>query len=658
MALGIAAVLLSTTVTISAYAEPEKKTVGKNETSSDTAAAAVDAGGTLKDETVYVIAGADGSVEKIIVSDWLQDALGEDLYYQETAGKELPIDLSVTYTLDGKEISPQELAGKSGHLVMRLDYSNRQYEEKEIDGKLQKIYVPFVAVTGMLLDNEVFHNVETVNGRLINDGDRSVVIGLALPGFQENLGISREELEIPDSILVEADVENFSLATTMTLVTNSLFKELDPDQPEALGKLSGSIGELTDAMAQLMDGAGQLSNGLNTLAEKSGELISGVGSLVTGAAQLKAGAAALASGAGDLAAGAGTLQTGAGEVQSGAGTLQAGVGEVQNGAGALQAGIGRLQAGADALQAGVSELSGGADALVSGADSLESGLAALTAKNDALQAGAGQVFDSLLQTATAQLQAAGVPLQTALTPENYQGVLTSVIESLNGAGAASQAESVAALKAQLDSYSQFYLGLKEYTGGVSAAAAGAENLTVGANALKNGVNQVSEGSAALWAGTKEVQAGADSLKAGTDSLKAGADSLKAGTDKLKAGADSIKTGADSLKSGADDLYAGASQLSSGIGALENGSGALAEGVNRLRDGAEQLSDGLNTFNEEAIQKLVDLIERDGEALMERYRATIQVSQNYHSFSGLDQGAEEPVKFIYRTDEIETEKSDN
>ena len=181
-----------------------------------------------KDETVYVIAGAEGEIEKIIVSDWIKnsikaqtvtdrseltdienikgqetytidsetsrvwDAQGNDIYYKGNIEKELPVSINVSYKLDGKALSPSELAGKSGKLTIRFDYENNQYEMKKINGKEERVYVPFAIFTGMLFDNQVFDNVEVSNGKLINDGDRTAVVGFAFPGLQEDLGINAE----------------------------------------------------------------------------------------------------------------------------------------------------------------------------------------------------------------------------------------------------------------------------------------------------------------------------------------------------------------------------------------------------------------------------------------------------------------------------------
>ena len=196
-----------------------------------TAAKAAPAGEkNIKDETVYVLARADGSVEKIIVSDWVQntrggdtihdvtqltdienvkgnetytldgdntcvwDARGNDIYYQGSIDRELPVSVTVSYALDGAPITPEELAGKSGKVAIRFDYANHQYEMVGIGGKQEKIYVPFAILTGVVLDNDVFANVSVSNGKIVNDGDRTIVAGLALPGLQDSLGLGRDAL--------------------------------------------------------------------------------------------------------------------------------------------------------------------------------------------------------------------------------------------------------------------------------------------------------------------------------------------------------------------------------------------------------------------------------------------------------------------------------
>ena len=365
---------------------------------------------TIKDETVYVLAGSDGSVQKIIVSDWIKNALGassitdstglsnienikgdesytisgnakvwdaqgNDIYYQGNIEKELPVGLTVSYKLNGNKVSADEIAGKTGKVSIRFDYDNRQYETVKIDGKEEKIYVPFAMLTGMLLDNEHFRNVEVTNGKIINDGDRTAVVGIALPGLQKNLGISKDKFDIPDYVEITADANDFSFGMTVTIATNELFNNLDTSKLDSVDDLTGSIGELSDGMKQLLDGSSALYGGLTTLLDKSKELVSGINQLADGAKALKDGAVSVDDGAGQL-------------------------------------------------KAGAAELAGG--------------LNTLKGNNEALNGGARQVFETLLSTAEAQIKAGGISVPT-LTIDNYAQVLTGVINSLDETSVYNQA---------------------------------------------------------------------------------------------------------------------------------------------------------------------------------------------------------------------------
>lgn len=661
-----------------------------------------------KDETVYVLAGADGSVEKIIVSDWIQntlgcakvtdksqltdtvnvkgeetytlggddtrvwDAQGKDIYYQGNIQKELPVSLSVTYKLDGKSISPEELAGKSGKVTIRFDYTNLQYEMVEIDGKQEKIYVPFAMITGMLLDNDVFSHVEVSNGKLMNDGDRTIVAGLAFPGLQSNLNLDQEKLEIPSYVEITADVQNFSMMNTVTIATNGIFGKLDTKNLNSVEELRASLGVLTDAMNQLLDGSSRLYDGLCTLLDKSEVLIAGIDQLAEGASKLKVGAAAVDK---------------------------------------------------------------GADALAGGAQELANGLNTLDANSGALNAGAKQVFTSLLGMADNQLAAAGLTVPK-LTIDNYAQVLNGIIASLDSANVAQKAEAAArqavteqvnaqkdvitgavteavrhevtgkvtqALRENVEVQVLAALGMtrEQYKAGVAAGiitpeqqaqiAAAIEAQMAGEEvkaALEAQVTQqmASEEVQALIAAKTQEQiaslieknmhspqvqaqitkaleqaasgaAAVSALKEQLDSYNQfylGLNQYTAGVGAAKKGANQLKDGASALKAGSTELSVGVDALYDGILTLKNGTPALKEGVTQLRDGAMQLADGLKAFNEQGVEKLVAAVDGNGKALLTRIKATVDVAKNYQSFSGITDEMDGQVKFVYRTDSVKAD----
>lgn len=659
----------------------------------------------VKDETVYVLAGADGSVEKIIVSDWIKnsmgsnaftdkseltnienikgdetytmngdnmrvwDAEGNDIYYQGNIEKELPVTLNVSYKLNDKSISPSELAGKSGKVTIRFDYKNNQYKTVEINGKQEKMYVPFAIITGMMLDNDIFTNVDVSNGKLMNDGSRTVIAGIAFPGLQRNLNVDKQKFEIPDYVEITADVQNFEMTNTVTIATNEIFSRLNTDALDSADGLTNSLDKLTDAMQQLIDGSSQLYDGLCTLLNKSGELVNGIDQLAQGAAKLKNGAGDLNNGANDLADGAKTLADGLGQ---------------------------------------------------------------LTANNKSLSDGSKQIFDSLLNMANTQLAAANLSVPT-LTIENYVEVLNQVIASLDTDNVAKQAQAVAlqkvtaAVNEQKDTITagvtaavkeqiaakvfetvrenvetqvlasqgmtkqQYETAVKagmitpEQQAQITAVIAGQmESETIKAtidtnvNAqmqsediqktiaakteeqiqllIKQNMNSA-EVQAQITAALEQAKSGAASISALKEQLDSyntfyvGLNQYTAGVASAKDGAEALNTGASQLKAGTAELYAGMNELYNGIFTLKNGAPALAEGVTALRDGSMKLSNGLKDFNEQGVQRLIDAVDGDLSGLFTRIKATADVSKDYKSFSGIADNMDGQVKFIYRTDSV-------
>lgn len=631
-----------------------------------------------KDETVYVLVGADGSVKKIIVSDWIKntlgsasvadktelsdivnvkgdesysvngdnmkvwDAEGNDIYYQGNIEKELPVDLRVSYTLDGSPISVAELAGKSGKVTIRYDYQNNQYSTVDIDGKPEKIYVPFAMLTGMMLDNDVFTNVEVKNGKLINDGDHTIVAGIAFPGLQSNLNISENKFSVPSYVEITAEVKNFELANTVTVATNEIFNRVDTDKLNSVDELTDSLDELSDAMTKLLDGSSKLYDGLCTLLTKSDELIKGIDKLAEGAAKLKAGAGDLDKGAADLS---------------------------------------------------------------DGAKALAEGLGKLDSNSAALNAGAKQVFNSLLDMANKQIAEAGLTVPT-LTIDNYAKVLDNVLASLQEENVRKEAEAVArqtvaekvneqkdviraavtkgvretvkekVLENQGMTKEQYEAAVKagqipeetqaKIEAAVDARMQSAEmQKTVEAMTEKKITQlieenmqseEVQQGIAEALAKAKAGAASLTALKAQLDDYNTfytGIGEYTEGVASAKDGADKLNAGSSALKNGTATLYAGMNELYDGILTLKNGAPALVDGVTALRDGAMQLSDGLKEFNEKGVQKIIDAAEGDLGGLVTRVKATVDVSKAYTSFSGAADEMDGQVKFIYRTDSIKT-----
>ena len=622
IAVAAAGVIAGTGVTAAAFG-----TANKTEDTENTSAASSQAAETTeqkkpsKDETVYVLANADGSVKKIIVSDWIKNnggktvsdktelsdiknvkgdesyvmdtdnmrewnADGKDIYYQGTISKALPVDLKVSYELDGKPVSAESLAGKSGKVTIRFDYTNNQYKNVSIDGKNTKIYVPFVMLTGLLLDNDIFTNVEISNGKIINDGDRIIAVGFALPGMQENLNLSRDKVDIPDFVEITADVNNFALSNTLTVAANSIISDLDVSKLDSADDLQASLTELSSAMSKLLDGSSELYGGLSELLLKSNELISGVDKLANGASALSDGAAA--------------------------------------------------------LSAGLSEL---------------------VSNNDTLNAGAKQVFDTLLSAVSQKLKDNGITVDT-LTVENYKTVIGGLLENPTDSQKAELINIAdAALNAKLSAIGvpqNYYGAVKvllatKLSSGETQESAMAEIAAM----LQNISDQQNAAAISEAAAIAESQYGKQKINAfclnlANQTLEPTVKEAVAQLDSYNEfykGVLAYTAGAKQAYDGSTELKNGAKELSDGANALKSGSSQLVGGVQQLTDGSKRLADGLKEFNEKGISKLTSLAGDDLGSLVTRIKATVEVSRDYKSFAGIADGTDGDVKFIYRTDEI-------
>lgn len=675
-----------------------------------------------KDETVYVLAGADGSVQKIIVSDWLKnelgsasltdksglsnienvkgdesysingdnmtvwDAQGNDIYYQGDIQKELPVGLTVRYTLNGKAVSPEQLKGQSGKVTIRFDYENRQYETVQINGQNQRIYVPFAMLTGMILDNDTFRNVTVTNGKLVNDGDRTVVVGLAFPGLQENLNLSRDQLSIPSSVEITADVTDFSLGMTVTLACNDLFSQLgDAD----LGSLdaAGSLNKLTDAMDQLLNGSSALYDGLTTLLDKSGELAAGVEELAQGAAAIKAGADSLDEGAAELKAGLADLSEGLNKLSANSAALNGGAEQVFNSL--LETATAQIRAkGLTVPDLTIENYAEELNKLIKSLDETtvyENALTQVTAavekqrplitqkvtaavrqevetkvtaavKTEAATAAQAQVAENVIQTATrmtkkdydAAVAAGQIPqatqdavnaaIQAQLSDPDVQKQINATVE----AQMASETVKIT-IKAQTDAQMKTEKVQAAISQNVELQVKKAIAENMASDEVQKQLQAASEGSKTLIA-----------LKASLDDYNAfylGLLDYTAGVDEAAEGSNELYAGAGDLKDGTAELRAGAAKLYAGVLQLKDGTPALVSGVTQLKNGAMQLSEGLQQLNKEGIQKLTKLLQDDLGDLTARVQATIDVSKDYRSFSGISDDASGQVKFIYRTDEI-------
>lgn len=396
-----------------------------------------------KEETVYVNADAAGNTDEITVSNWLKNSGdvsgkltdkstlndiknvkgdekytadgdkitwntdGKDIYYQGTTDKELPVSVKLTYYLDGKEIQPNKLKGKSGHLKIKVNYENKSKKNVEVNGKTENMYTAFVMMTGMILPNDNFTNVTIDNGKVISDGNRSIVVGFGMPGLKESLNLDdikdADDLTIPESLEVEADVTDFEMSSTFTVGLSDLTKDLDLDNIADMDSLQNALDKLDDAALELVSGSNTLSDGTKTLAD-------GVDSYTEGAD---------------------TLNDAIQKYLSKDGELSGSVTEYVNGVNKVVKGVNDYAKGTTTLANGVTSYVGGEKKLAKGAKqltTLSDGLTKIQGAIDKMKAstdGKGEAKEDLT-VASAQLAAGTKQLKEALGSKEVQTLLTQV----------------------------------------------------------------------------------------------------------------------------------------------------------------------------------------------------------------------------------------
>ena len=569
-----------------------------------------------KDETVYAVMAADGSVTKTTVSEHLYNAAGlagvedrstlknivntesfaeytrngdtlvwntddTDVYYKGNTDKALPIDVKVTYALDGQEAALEDIIGKSGHLTVTVNLKNNETGTVNVNGKDRTIVTPLITAVGVILGGDA-SNVTAEHGMIESAAKSSVAAFVTLPGVKDSLsGLLPDEVNsiedyLQDTVTVEADVEDFTCpqvmvacaTSTAALGTSNVF------DLSSINDLTDGINQLNDAMSQLMDGASQL---------------------VDGTSQLAGGVLALLDGANTL----------------------------NNGAAALDDGLGQLTNGLDTL----------------------------SANNAALNAGAQQVADGVLASANKTLKEGGL-IDEDMTWSNYEAVIDNILTMNDKTLAAGRKKMVRTIWEQEPSFKDSQLDLALY---LSATKTNHD--------LEAALKLMQNFDASMLTGALEMVTNADAKNTAKAELKyqvensqdmADVRALKTSLSQIQFFVSSVNqytAGVQTAADGAHSAKDGSAQLAAGTKTLYDGVNTLNTGAGQLNDGAGRLNDGLNQFNEEGISKLTGALDQDQlHGLKTVLDEMTDRLNDYTSFAGAPDDAESSVKFVYKTAE--------
>lgn len=675
--------------------------------------------GFSKEESVYVKADASGNVKKTTVSEWLKNpekgtisdtselkdiknvkgdetfetgsnnnvswkSEGNDIYYQGTIDKELPVDVKVSYKLDGKSISPKDLKGKSGKVEIQFSYDNKSKQTVNVNGEDVEMYTPFTMVSAMMLSSDEYSNVSVENGKLISDGDKNIVVGVAFPGLANDLNLKDldMDIDIPETVTITADVKDATVGTSITMASAELMNEFGLDDIDSFDDLQDSIDDLEDATNQLVDGSKEAADG-------SKELADGVGTLNDGAGTLASGAGTLADGVNTLNEKSGTLVSGVNTLASGVGTYTAGVASIAKNSQlisdnmqSLQGGVNKLeeQIAAQATQ-GLGEIKTNINNAKTGVDQINSAITTSLGEgkpgvqgilSNASQAltGADVTIDqndvnvTVNSVSLKNSESVNKIIEDSALSDDEKNALKNAINSAitkdnmnieykvelneNGNSKLNFAQQKIATANGLvttanGALSQLSDSMNTISGGLSALAGENGIGQLEAAFAKNG--SVDQGFAQLGQGVSE-------LAAGTQALADGAAELNKNSAPLMAGVTSLKDGGSQLASGVSQLASGANQVADGAGTLAGGTQTLLDGANTLADGNQTLADGMQEYKEEAIDKLTDLFNGDISGVTDRIDAMTNLAKEYKSFAGISDGVSGTTKFIIETEGID------
>lgn len=694
--------------------------------------------GTTKEESVYVKADPSGKVKKTTVTEWLKntgngelsdtsdlsdiknikgdeeykesgdelswEAVGDDIYYQGTTDKELPVGVKISYKLDGKDISAEDLQGKDGKVEIHIKYSNTSKSTQDVNGASEEVFTPFTMITAMLLPADQYENVQIDNGKVISDAERQIVVGLGFPGLNDNLKLEDSDLELPEEVTITADVKNATVEPSITVATTDFLQDLDTDNIDDFSDLSNSIDELKDATNQLVDGSKEAADGASQLADGAGTLKNGTAALATGANTLVAkvptlvqGVTALDNGASDLQAGVKELQTKVDHKkdtsnpkdQSG---LVEGVTDYTNGVAGMKALMDNTDGKGKTITAAGSELAAGASTLATGVSTIGNSVNAVKASVDALSGTTNTDIDSLKTELNNVSASVSVNNNVTVNTSSQKESVNAAIDSM-GDLTVDQKE---AIKTVIDSkISDVTLTTTDIQNAINSGSIKAVADTTGATAavtkLENDINAektgmpaiqnslsemnttlnvgkvvgntqvpglvtvakvVSNGASEMSSGVAQAQGAINLLYSNNAALQKGVNDLSAGAAKLVAGTSDLKAGTSTLAAGASVLAGGATQLGSGATALDEGAGTLKTGADALAAGNETLAEGMAEYKAEAIDKLTSLFDGDIANVTTRLKAITDAGKDYKSFAGIKSDMSGRTKFIIETEGID------
>lgn len=632
-----------------------------------------------KDETVYTKANANGSSYQTIVSEHLKNSdnaellkdmstllnikntngdeeasqngtslewktSGNDIYYQGNTDRELPLDCTIKYELNGEEIAPNDLIGKSGNVKITIQYTNKEERFVNINGKSEKMYVPFVVMAGTMLDNTKMKNIEVTNGKVLDNGQKTVVVGLACPGLIESLGLEDEDLPDLNKVEISFEATDFEMENIMSYATPKIFDDADISAMDKLDEFYSQINDLKSASTQLVEGAKTLQDGTEEYVSKSSEFADGLEAFNQGINTATNSYNKIDEGIDSVNSNISTIKNGANKLNKGASDLSDGLNSLQTGvsAGKEQA-VSSLEKSSKTLSAGIDQIIAGKDQevetikeqVIENANSkLAEGL------KTGVSSAVSSAIDSTMEKKMASIKKEILADETLTKEEKL--AIQKALSSISISDAEKQAMSKQIGTAIDSAVAQT---TKAQEAGLDAINDNEKGVKAGLNTLKT------QAASSIKSGISEISSGFDAITDGTTELIAGSNELKNGTSTLSQGTSKLQTGVSTLASGSKELKTGLSTLNTSSNKLNSANKQLLEGANTISDGAKTLAEGISEFDKEGINKIVSMVNGDVKDLQTRVEKLQDLANEYNSFAGKDEEAEGTTKFIFVVDNL-------
>ena len=516
------------------------------------------------------------------------DSNGNNIYYKGESDKQLPVECKITYELNGEEISAEELKGKSGNVKIKINYTNNEKHVVSINGKQVTMYTPFIIVAGTKIDNAKNKNIQITNGKIVDNGESTLAVGIAMPGMQENIGISKSKIDIPEEIEISMETEDFEMGNIIAVVA---VKGIDEDLTSDLNSMYSQINELANASNEILAGANQLKEGTS-------ELVSGVDQLKDGTGAAYAGSKQIKDEVEESTKNLKNDNTPAIDSK----TLEA-----------IKAQAMQSATLSDEQKAGIAAQAKAAATL---SDEQKAGIAAKAKAGATLtdtqkaaikaEAQKGATFTDAQKTAI--IEEAQKKYPTELTEAEKQLILAVAQDT------AYQTAEATALKVAQDVATQ----------------------TAEATALK----------VAQDVATQTAETTALTVAQSTATQTAGATATQTAT---QVGNQAKQKFTNQVVSQMSTLGTALDELTNGLANIDNGVSALSVGTNKLDSGALQLANGVKTFNEQGISKINNLVNGDLRNIASRVEKMNELANEYNNYAGIQNGMAGEVKFIMITD---------